>query len=51
MRPKKYLRFYGTHPENYDKEVQDWIASTPADKVQKDLQKYHTSHRFLLHVA
>ena len=43
MKQKKFLKFYGTRPENYDQEIQDWIASTPAEKFRRDLQKYRTA--------
>lgn len=37
---KRFLNFYGSHPENFTDEIKEWISSTPPDKLRRDLQNY-----------
>lgn len=43
LKLKKFLNFYGSHPENFDQETKEWISSTPTDKLRRDLQNYRAA--------
>jgi len=43
LKLKKFLKFYGSHPENFTEDVKEWISSTPADKLRRELQNYRAA--------